>query len=769
MSKLPVNSLKKGTIRIGCSTLLLFTALQVCAQTPKQILKYADKLYASHEYYGASKYYKQLLDEDDRNIELMHKYADCLRLYNEYEKAEKIYKKIYKADRGRTYPLDVYYYAQMLKYNGDYVQAKKYFKRAERSFRRDRKSFEYRKIKQEQMACDKARNMVKDTLPVTVRNMGSTINSTESEFAPFLVNDSTLYFSTLRSDHVNEEMVVTDTNDYFVRIMSAVLENAAWVSPDMLPRSINEKGMMVGNANVSIDGKTLYFSKCPRNGPCSIYASSNKNGKWSKPYPLDEKINKEGCTNTQPMEAVIDGDTYLFFVSDRPNGVGKLDIWYSKKDVFGKFEEPINPGEPVNSIDNEITPFYDTAEKALYFSSEWHVGLGGFDIFRSEGEPGSFKEPENMKPPVNSSANDFYFIRKGPTHIFASNRIGSITRKGATCCNDLYMYKTEEEKLDTVPKPTLSELMKYLPLRLYFHNDEPNPKTLDTLTEQNYLATYRKYEGMRDEYKSKYSQGMSGEDKEDAKEDIDVLFDDYIKRGIENLDQFTPLLLEELKKGKHIQLTIKGYASPLSKTDYNVNLTLRRISSLINYLSEYDGGALLQFITESSTTGGVLSFVKVPFGEFQSETNVSDDYYDTRNSIYNPAAALERRIEIIAITELEDSVQRMDGGDLEKLPVIEFDTMKKSFGNIKLGEEGTVVFQIKNTGDTELKIFQAEPTCNCTEVVLPKSIAPGETGEIKVKVGHKGKAGKLSVDIKLLTNTKPNRKVITVEGFLLSK
>ena len=89
---------------------------------------------------------------------------------------------------------------------------------------------------------------------------------------------------------------------------------------------------------------------------------------------------------------------------------------------------------------------------------------------------------------------------------------------------------------------------------------------------------------MLDTYKKEYSKGLNPTKSDEAKEEIENFFVEYVDQGVKDLALFRDLLLEELQKGKRLKITIQGFASPLAKTDYNVNLTKRRISSLINYL-----------------------------------------------------------------------------------------------------------------------------------------------------------------------------------------
>jgi hypothetical protein len=93
---------------------------------------------------------------------------------------------------------------------------------------------------------------------------------------------------------------------------------------------------------------------------------------------------------------------------------------------------------------------------------------------------------------------------------------------------------------------------------------------------------------MLDNYNHEYAKGLTGDKSEEAKEDIDSFFMEYVDQGVKDLALFRDLLLKELDKGAKIKITVIGFASPLAKTKYNVNLTKRRISSLVNYMREYD-------------------------------------------------------------------------------------------------------------------------------------------------------------------------------------
>ena len=119
---------------------------------------------------------------------------------------------------------------------------------------------------------------------------------------------------------------------------------------------------------------------------------------------------------------------------------------------------------------------------------------------------------------------------------------------------------------------------------------------------------------------------------------------------MQDLDKFAQLLLKVLKDSEKVTITMKGYCSPLASTDYNVNLAKRRISSLRNYFMEYQGGVFVKYVNNPNPLEGTIIFQDEDIGELKARPNVSDDYYDTKNSVYSPAAALERKIQIVAIS-----------------------------------------------------------------------------------------------------------------------
>lgn len=188
---------------------------------------------------------------------------------------------------------------------------------------------------------------------------------------------------------------------------------------------------------------------------------------------------------------------------------------------------------------------------------------------------------------------------------------------------------------------------KGLPLTLYFHDDQPNPRSRDTTTSLTYGETYEAYIKRETEYLNAYY-GTKSKTTFSENNEISAFFRDQVKYNYNKFLDFMTLMNKYLAKGKTLEIVIEGYASPLAAADYNRNLTSRRIISLLNQLNAYQNGILRPFIESKQLRIRVL-----PFGESKSKTDVSDNFNDQKNSIYSVKAMKERKIEIKEINQVD--------------------------------------------------------------------------------------------------------------------
>ncbi|HWY35095.1 MAG TPA: hypothetical protein VNX68_10650, partial [Nitrosopumilaceae archaeon] len=504
---------------------------------------------------------------------------------------------------------------------------------------------------------DLAQILMKNPVDAKIEHLDSNVNSKVSEYAPFEF-DTLLYFSSLRYSNDRDKINNVNYNKLYI----SKKQNEKWMKAKELDSLFNKNGVHTANTCFNKALNKVYITRCKQINAmtftCEIYSSEYKTGKWTDFQKLPNQINQPGTNNTHPCIGEIKGVEYLFFSSNRSGGEGEQDIWYSKINSDGAFGTPLNAGKKVNSIEDEITPFFINVNQTLFYSSNWFKGLGGFDIFKSVYKDGEFTQNENAGYPINSPLNDIYYSvnsKKNKAYI-SSNRVGSYFEEKESCCNDIYSFSIPSLEEPPAPIDSSKELMNQMkvlvPLTLFFHNDEPDPKTKAITTKKNYKKTYEDYVELKPKYEKEYPANLVGDQKTYATNRIQNFFEDSVDAGMRDLESFALLLEKVLARGEKVKITMKGFCSPLASTDYNVNLAKRRISSLQNYFREYKKGMFIKYINNPNENEGKIEFFEENIGELPLSV-VSDDVKDTRNSVYSPYAAAERKIQIIAVSYLK--------------------------------------------------------------------------------------------------------------------
>lgn len=799
--------------------LLLFLTFGVSslqAQTLKQYKKSAAKAYKKGNHYAALHFYKIALELDSQNVKLQYIYADIAREYAAYSLSERYFKKVLVHKKGDKYPLANYWLANVMKFQGKYTESKVAYKKFVSSgYNQDTTLIG--KAKKELTYLDWAIGIVAEKKgDVEIIHLGTEINTSQSEHSPFLV-DTSLYFTSYGFE--NDVNSIARSQPFSIIKKSG--NNNVATSIEFANKKFTKKS---AHLTFSDDRSTVYYTLCKQKSvidiKCKIYSGAfDENGILTNSTELPSSINLDGFTTSQPSIGydTKNEKTFLFFVSDRPMGKGGRDIWMSEVLSDNKYSIPVNL-EDINTIDDEISPYFHSGSQTLFFSSNGYKNLGGFDIYKSEKGFDNWKKPEHLGYPINSSYNDIdYFITPGQDKaVFASNRKGAffLEEEKEACCNDIfeadlippfldflvttfdftskdelngvnvrlyrenkiveeqshpddntytfspdrefeyvfiatkpgyypdtvkistigyndldplpvklflkkksvaltafifdannkipllestvtlldcdgkelakpqtnfssnifkfpleanscYKLKVEREgyfsktitfntddsgepiikKIYLKPRPvTKLKLDKYLPMPMYFDNDEPGNSTLDTTTLLTYEDTYQKYLSKRDVYSSKYAKGLRGDEKGIAIASISTFFDKDVTDGYKYFNKFTEYLLIFLEQGDDAQLVFKGYASPKASKRYNNALTKRRINCVRNHFMNYKDGVFIKFIQS-----GKLIIREESYGESNVKGGVSDDNSDKRNSVYSPAASKERRLEIIEI------------------------------------------------------------------------------------------------------------------------
>lgn len=192
----------------------------------------------------------------------------------------------------------------------------------------------------------------------------------------------------------------------------------AWSKPKPLSAHVNTADYNEGSSIISADGKLIVLTSCQRpdgKGSCDLYTSRYINGHWQSPQHIPPPINTRHWESQPALSA--DKKT-LYFVSDRPGGVGKRDIWYATRLPKGKWSNPRSMGTPINTEGDDISPFVHHNGAAIYFASNGHMGMGGYDLYLSEKDSnGAWTLPKNLGYPINNHKDEVsLFVNAAGTH-----------------------------------------------------------------------------------------------------------------------------------------------------------------------------------------------------------------------------------------------------------------------------------------------------------------------------------------------------------------
>lgn len=413
---------------ILCVAILLSVAFRAEAQKRKAGRAY--EFFASGEYYEAIDHFKNAYSKSkDKELkaEMVFMVAECYRLTNDPRNAELWYRRAVKSAYSK--PEAQYWLADALKKNGRYQQAIDEFRKYKQIVPGDARA------DQQIRACELAQEWLRNPEAYRVDEIKD-INSKDDDFSPAYARDDfgVIYFTSSR-EGAQGKKTHGATGQSFTDIFETRLDKKGkWSMPvpvDGLNSEFEE-----GTPNFSSDYKEIYFTKCEagkkeRKG-CVIMYSTRKGDAWSEPKNLG--LLADSVVAAHP--AITPDGLKLFFVSDIKGGYGGKDIWYVTRD---KLSDPWsgvkNAGPDINTPGDELFPFV-RSDGILYFSSDGHPGMGGLDIFKALPQPDGTWIIQNMKAPVNSSADDFGITFQG------ANEAGffSSTRKGRTN-DELYFFE----------------------------------------------------------------------------------------------------------------------------------------------------------------------------------------------------------------------------------------------------------------------------------------------------------------------------------------
>ncbi len=391
------------------SLLLLFLSNILSAQEEtgtKQLFVEAESFFLFEEYKDALPLYQKIVRDQPDNYNVIYKIGICY--LNDIYQKEKAIKYLEQASQNvnpackpnnfkeKTSPIDAYYYL------GKAYHTNNMLDKAIESYQNFRKladpaAYNLDIVDEDIAACQLSKQAFNSPIYCSMSNVSSPINSRFEDINPVVSGDGrTLAFT--RKLQFYDAVFITGKDS-----------KGSWSEPENLTSSFGLDGSSY-TTGISFNGDEIFVYRSD-NFDGNIYSSKKKNNQWSKLTKLNENINtKYWESHASPSH---DGQ-FLIFTSNREGGYGGLDIYKSRKKADGDWGEAVNMGPVINSPSNEETPFLSNQGHTIFFSSQGHNTLGGYDIFVSNlRSDGTWSKPKNMGYPLNTTDDDLFYTPAG--------------------------------------------------------------------------------------------------------------------------------------------------------------------------------------------------------------------------------------------------------------------------------------------------------------------------------------------------------------------
>ncbi|MBI5541782.1 MAG: PD40 domain-containing protein [Bacteroidia bacterium] len=372
-------------------------------QNRKKLQKLANEHFNNEEFSKALPLLLILDSLTPDNFEIKYEIGACY-LNTPYEKTKGIPYLEYALEKGGNLLPNVVFYDLGTLYHINYQ-----FNEAENQFKRFLEITEknnHLRLSASRMItiCNNAKEIYSNPILTEIYNIGAPINSDNSETTPLISADEEIVFFTRSFSKTYGQLDI----EFLKKIYCSVLKNKKWQEPFEINIENPIDGMQISLAGTSPDGELLFFS-IGNETSSDIYFCRIIDGKCNNFNKMPDVINSsfwEGKVSITP-----DGNT-LYFSSNRPGGFGGKDIYVVTKDENGNWVDLKNLGSSVNTEFDEDAPFIHPDNKTLYFSSNGHNTMGGYDVFTSvkQDTTNNWTEPTNLGYPINTTSDDIGFV-----------------------------------------------------------------------------------------------------------------------------------------------------------------------------------------------------------------------------------------------------------------------------------------------------------------------------------------------------------------------
>ncbi len=571
---------------ISLSFILLIFSNALCQQD------YSTKgelLFKEGKYYEAAKYFEKALETNDNSISL---YLQLARSYLLVSPRSKSLKYILKAiELSKEPTLEMYYIlGRAYHVNNEFDLAIEYYKES------DPNKMNFNNIRKLTMECLYAKKYFSNPISVDIINAGTTINTEQQEYLPYITADhKQLFFTSTKLD-----VGLSNSNEYLLQedIFTSKFSKDKWTTPTLI-NSLSEQDGHDACVGISEDGQTMFVYKGVNGG--DLYTSELDGSSWGKIKSLP--FNTEGFEGAASLSP--DGLT-LYYVHS-VGSTADRDIYTCTRTLGGKWSK----AEPLKQINTEFdddSPFIHPDGKTLYFSSRGHSSMGGYDIFRTiRKEDGNWTEPENVGYPINSTADDLYFVlsANGLLGFYSSDKEGGYGKqdiyaikltKNSDYALELLTGEIKDEKGNAIEADIMVTDNFNHELIARFKSNSDNGKFLISLPCGKNYGIHIEKDGFI--FHSENAQLECQEGFKEINKDIRLksahsgvkiilnnIFFDSGKSELKNESETELLkLIKLLATNPSIKIEISGYTDNIGEESANLILSEMRAKNVMNYL-----------------------------------------------------------------------------------------------------------------------------------------------------------------------------------------
>lgn len=442
-------------LKVICTLALIFMlgsqSFHLSAQN-KQTIRKANKLFHFSSFNQALPLYLTLLKNEPTNFAFNYRTGICY--LNSNLETNKCVGYFESAQKNMITPNDstpdfYYYLGHAYQVTNQFDKAIQYLSLSKLMLNPKKDSLNISLITAEIEQCQNGKKITATPSNAKLFNLGKKINSIYPDYSPVILpNQSMLVFTSTRKESTGGKL--TEQGEYYEDIFTSNITwndslsgsiESSFYQPDFSGANFStatNAGIFVNtkshDASISFppDGKRLFLYR--KN---TVWQSEIKDGKLSKPGRVNYIVNGIKRYESSITLVTTGNQNTLYFVSDQAGGIGGKDIYKSIKQEDGSWGPEENLGPIINTELDEESPFFDSNEGILYFSSQGHNSVGGFDVFKTKFDNDKWMSPKNLGYPVNSGTDDvFYSINTTQNRGYVSTM-----REDAVGNYDIYMVR----------------------------------------------------------------------------------------------------------------------------------------------------------------------------------------------------------------------------------------------------------------------------------------------------------------------------------------